>query len=868
MASSSSKSRGNVRTAKPRTPSGAIGGLLGALAMSAIAGVLVTVAVTPVVAVGGTAAGTAIDIFNELPTHLDPGQLAQPSTIYGTTADGTPVELATFFAQNRVMVPLSEISQYAIDAAVATEDPRFFSHGGVDVWGLGRAVLGEVSGQDAGGASTITMQWVRNVLVQRAEAILDEDEREAAYEDAMRQDYDRKLQEIRYAVSVEKRYSKNEILVGYMNITNFGDRNYGIEAASQSYYGKSAKDLTLPEAASIVGIVQFPSDLNLSDPENIEANQERRDYVLQRMLDAGRITQAQHDEAVATDVVPNPTQRQTGCVVAEANYGLGHFCDYVQRYVELDPSFGNTAEERHFNFLRGGYKIYSTINFDMQAGAVAGVRENVPPLLDNMSIGAAVVSVQVGTGRVLAMAQNRPFNADPDWLAAYPEYTSVNYNTDFEYGGSSGFQVGSTSKAFTLAEWLRAGNSLNDSVLGNARTVSNTTFRAGCLGGIYGGDSWTFRNDAGEMPGNISVLSGTQQSLNGVFVSMQQRLDLCETIDLAERLGVHRASDQYVDPDTGAIANPTLNSDLRGLSVVPSMAFAGTDEIAPISMATAYAAFANAGTTCTPVPIDTILDSEGQEVSFTKSKCTEAISPDVAAGVTYALESVVTGGTGSHARSPYGVPHFLKTGTTDDAADRWNVGGSSTVATAVWTGNVIGKVSLNNSGLGRPERAIFNSVMNAADAFYGGEAFPDPPRSATQRVMVAVPSVQGLTYAEAEGLLTAAGFGVMNGGEVDSSIAAGLVAASDPVGEAGRGSNITLFVSRGNLKAIPDGLVGSTAGSARSSLASAGFSNVETRCTAPGRQQPGNNSVVESVNPPSGTEANPSGQIILSVKCS
>ncbi len=852
-----------MRTAKPRTPSGAIGGFLGAIIMSVIAGVLVTVAVTPVVAISGYAASSAISVFENLPGHLDPGQLAEPSSVLALNSAGETVKLADFFAQNREMVGWDQISQYVKDAAVSTEDPRFYTHNGVDVMGLGRAVLGQLKGSDAGGASTITMQYVRNVLVQRAEAIIDEDEREAAYEDAMKQTTERKLQEIRYAVSIEKKFSKDEILLGYLNIALFGRNIYGIESAAQSYYGKSAADLSLGEAASLIAIVQYPSNLNLGDPENIPENQERRDYVLKRMLDAKRITQQQFDEAVATDVVPNLTSRQSGCAVAETNYGLGHFCDYVQRYIELDPAFGNTPEERHFNFLRGGYQIMTTIDLDMQAQTLETMRSEIPQLMDGIDIGSAASSVQAGTGRVLMMAQNRPFSADPEVLAANPGYTSINYNTDYEYGGSSGFQVGSTMKVFTLAEWLRAGNSVNDSVNGNGRTVNLNTFKASCLGGVYGGGNWTFKNDAGETPGSTTVMQGTAQSLNGVFVSMQQKLDLCDTVQLAESLGVHRAIEMPEDSGTS-------NAGTRNLTIVPSLAFAGTDEIAPLSMAAANAAFANNGVYCSPVPIDSITDAEGKEVSFTKSKCAEAISPDVAAGVLYALQGVVRNGTMSHAQSNSGVPHFGKSGTTDSAVDRWNVGGSSTVATAVWTGNVVGKVSLNGTGLGRPERAIFNAAMNAADAKYGGVAFPDPPRTATERVMVAVPDVTGRSYAEAEQILTAAGFGAVNGGEVDSNVAAGLVASTNPAGEAGRGADITIYISKGNLKVIPSGLVGASGSSAQTALVNAGFSNVDIVCSAPVPPNPPSNlgtRTVEGVSPGEGQAANPANQVTLNVKC-
>lgn len=380
MAKSSSKPSGSrgrsVRSAKPRTAGGAIGGLLGALIMSLVAGVLVTVAVTPVVAVSGIAANSAISIFENLPNHLNPGQLAQPSTLWAKKGSRWS-KVATFYAQDRQMAEWDDISQYVKDAAVAGEDPRFYDHAGIDVFGLGRAILGQVSGNDAGGASTITMQYVRNVLIQQAEALTDEEASEAAYKDATRQDADRKLKEMRLAVSVEKEFSKDQILLGYLNIALFGRTIYGIESAANYYYGKSSKNLSLAEAASLIAIVNNPSKLQIDIEENIPANQDRRNYILGKMLDTGRITQAQYDEAVETPVEPKITPRVSGCSVAEKS-GLGHFCDYVQRYIENDPSFGNTREERNFNFLRGGFDIYTTIDLDMQAAGLSAMKQRVP----------------------------------------------------------------------------------------------------------------------------------------------------------------------------------------------------------------------------------------------------------------------------------------------------------------------------------------------------------------------------------------------------------------------------------------------------------------------------------------------------------
>ena len=860
-----------VRTVKPRSAGGALGGLLGAVAMSAIAGVLVTAAVTPVVALSGTAANSAIEIFDSLPNHLDPGQLAEPSTLWATGSDGVDYKLAEFYDQDRETVAWDDISQFVKDAAVAEEDPRFYTHGGVDMLATARAVLQNAAGKDLSGASTITMQYVRNVLVQEAYAIPDEDERKKAYKDAMRQDMDRKLKEMKLAISIEKKYPKDEILLGYLNIALFGRTIYGIESAAQYYYNASAKDLSLAQAASLVAIVNNPSIYQLDVPENIPANQERRDKILGSMLKHGKITQAQHDEAVATPIETVITPRVAGCVVAEQNFGVGHFCDYVQRYIKQDPNFGETPAEREFNFSRGGYQIYTTIDLDMQAAGIEATRNTVPPLMDGIDVGSASSSVQVGTGRVLTMVQNRAFSNDPAVLETDPAFSAINYNTDFEYGGSGGFQVGSTFKAVTLANWIQDGFSVRDMVNVNSRTVQENSIRASCMpDGVYGFGSFPFTNDNEGTRGNQTVLTAIAKSVNGGLVSMQQKMDLCDTFETAKKLGIHRASDQ-TNEDL-----PTYGT--RELSMVPSNVYGGIDEIAPITMAAAYGAFAGDGTVCTPVPIDRIEDTNGKEVPFTKSTCSEALAPEVAAGVAYALEYTVQNGLAGHARSAYGTPHLAKTGTTDFVRDNWTVGASSTVSTATWVGNA-GPVQLwdgtwdrvSTQGFGNlmyADQQIWPAIMNTADAKYGGEAFAEPVASSVQQKMVTVPEVRGKSYEEAISMLTQIGFDVMEGGEVDSSVPRGQIATSDPGAGASvpQGSAITIFRSNGDAAPIPAGLVGSTGNAAKSTLNGAGFPSVDFACEAGGKADPKKHRVVSSV-PESGAEARLSGTVTLNLDC-
>lgn len=861
--------------------------------MCLVAGVLVTAAVTPVVAVSGMAATTAIDIFEKLPDHLNPGQLAEPSTLYAKDAAGNRVELATFYAQDRETVRWEDIPQFVKDAAVAEEDPRFYTHGGVDVFAASRAVLQSVTKTGHSGASTVTMQYARNVLIQEAEAIPDVKESKKAYRLATKETPERKLKEMRYAVSIEKRYAKDEILLGYLNIALFGSKIYGIESAANFYFSKSAKDLTLAEAASLVATVNNPGKLEIDIEGNIERNTVRRNKILDSMLRWGKITQAQHHEAIATKVVPVIKQRRAGCFIAEQNFGVGAFCDYVKRTIEKDKKFGATPEEAAFNFSRGGYKIDTTIDLEMQAAARTATQTNVPARMEGIDVGSATSSVEVGTGRVLAMTQNRPYNDASEFLDANPDYTNINYNTDFEDGGSSGFQVGSTFKAITLAEWIRTGHSVQDIVNLNGRTVQYNSFKASCMpDGIYSGGSFAFTNDNRGTEGNRSVLTAILNSVNGGLVSMQQKMDLCDTISLAQKLGIHRASDQPVltqaDVDAGEATQdrigknkrPTLNGEPSDLTLAPSNVYGGVDEIAPITMASAYAAFAGDGTVCKPMPIDDIRDTDDKPVAFTKSECSEALSPEVAAGVAYALQAYIgTGGLMTYARSAYGVPHLGKTGTTDDAADNWSVGASTKVSTATWVGNAgstcdpdgsnCGKRSTFGYSIQRADQQIWPAVMNEADRKYGGDAFPVPSTSAIQQTMVTVPDVRGKSFDEATSMIRNQGFTAIDGGEVDSSVAQGRVASTDPGAGAsiGQGSSVTISRSNGMASPIPGSLVGSTGNSAKATLNGAGFSNVDFVCEASGKPNPSKNKVV-AVDPASGAEVRSDSSVKLTLACS
>ena len=298
-------------------------------------------------------------VFENLPDFLAITQLSQKSNIYASKTDGTPMLLASFYQQNRVEVDSDAISKYAKDAAVAGEDPRFFEDGGIDLQGTIRATLKHVTGGDTQGGSSITQQYVKNVLVQKCEIIVNQKQSKACYDAATETTPDRKLKEMRLAIGVDKKYSKATILRQYLNITGFGGTVYGIEAAANYYFNATAATLTVAQAASLVAIVNNPVKFQLDRPASTTngaangyaANKERRDYILGQMLKYAKVTNAEYVAAIAAPIQPTITEPSTGCKTAGAS---AFFCDYVTKDLLNDPTFGKDAETRLLNFRRGG----------------------------------------------------------------------------------------------------------------------------------------------------------------------------------------------------------------------------------------------------------------------------------------------------------------------------------------------------------------------------------------------------------------------------------------------------------------------------------------------------------------------------------
>jgi membrane peptidoglycan carboxypeptidase len=612
-------------------------GRLGLFALvTLVAGAVAAAMVLPVAAATGLLTRGAIDSFESLPSQLDAPDLPERSVILAS--DGSV--MATIYYQNRVEVPLAAVSPIMRQAIVAVEDARFLEHPGIDLRGTMRAIVANStqSGSTQGG-STITQQYVKNLLIASA---TNEEELEAA----RARTPSRKLR--------ERRYTKDEILERYLNIVYFGAGAYGVEAASRRYFSKPAAELDLVESATLAGIVQQPTAF---DPtRNPDLAEKRRNLVLGEMAEAGFITPVQASAAARVDMedILDPSIQPNGCTSSYAPY----FCDFVIRMIKADPAFGETLDEREALLRRGGLTIRTTLDPDVQDAAMKSVTSYIPSK-DPSQRAAAITLVEPGTGNVIAMAQNR------DWGLKGRGKTTYNYNVDQAFGGTIGMQAGSTFKVFTLAAALEQGFSPTEGVdAPNPKTFENFV---NCTDGTPF-EPVTVRNSGSA--GFLNMFQATAFSTNTYFVTLAERFGLCRQAEIAEEMGVRLAT-----------GDPLLR--------VPTFSL-GTMEVTPLSMAGAYAAFANHGTYCAPRVVLEIKDRYGNGISVPDPRCREVLSRNVADAVTGVLTSVIDGpfnGRTGAAMSLPDRPAAGKTGSTNDNAAIWFAGFTPQVAAAIWVGD-------------------------------------------------------------------------------------------------------------------------------------------------------------------------------------
>jgi membrane peptidoglycan carboxypeptidase len=616
------------------------------LGVSVLAGAVLAGIALPAVGALGLAAKGSVESFDELPANMKTPPLSQRTTIL----DAEGGTIATVYSRDRTVVSLKNISPYMQKAIVAIEDSRFYEHGAVDLKGVLRAVNKNVQSSGvAEGASTLTQQYVKNVFIEEA----GDDPTKVA--EATQQTIGRKIRELKYAIQVEEELGKKKILENYLNITFFGQQAYGVEAASQRYFSKHAKDLSLPESALLAGIVQSPSRY---DPVNDEAEAtKRRNTVLQRMAEVGDISQAEAAEAQKAPLGLKVSTPKNGCITAVD--GAGFFCDYVREVFLSDPVFGETKEDRAKIWNQGGLTIRTTLDPKAQKSAQASIKEHVYKSDD---VATAATIVEPGTGKILAMGQSRPYGFGKD-------ETQINLSVDQAMGGGVGYQPGSTFKPIVAAAALEQGTPATKTYA-SPYEMDYPSPVAACDGKTWSTETKVPVSNENETEvGPYDMKEATAKSVNTYYVQLISDIGICPVTEMAQKMGVERA-------DGGTMQQ------------APSIAL-GTQEMSPLTMANAYATFASRGMYCTPVAIESITQRVGQEnksLEVPESTCSRAMSETTADTINTLLRGVVEDGTGTEAGLG-SRPSAGKTGTTDERYAAWFVGYTPNMAGAVWVGD-------------------------------------------------------------------------------------------------------------------------------------------------------------------------------------
>ncbi len=644
----------------PRSP---LSRLFTVLLAGLLAGLVLALAALPGGLLGGFAARAALGAYADLPDALRTPVQPQRSYLYAN--DGTTL-ITTFYDVNRTDVSLDEIAPVMRQAIIAAEDRRFYSHGGADLRGIARALVANVKGGGTEqGGSTLTMQYVRNVL--KTDPNRTPEERQAATE----QTVGRKLQEIRYANALEQSLSKDEILNRYLNIAYFGSGAYGVAAAGQRYFGKAPADLTLGEAALLAGLVQSPDAYSPIDGDKDQALA-RRGYVLDAMAETGAITAQQAAAAKTEALTLRPTAQPNGCTAtAQGHDDWGFFCDYLRRWWLTQPAFGSTPEEREQALRRGGYRVVTTLDPEIQQTA----QEQATKVYGYGNKRALpIAAVEPGTGRVLAMAVNRHYSLDanPDGQANHPNTVNPLIS-----GGASvdGYQAGSTFKMFTMLAALEAGKPLSTGF--DAPSRLPTRYASDDEGNCDG--TWCPANANPQwMDGYRMMWDGFGRSVNTYFVWLAEQVGEDKVVEMAQRLGITFRADS----DAAFARDNAANWGAFTLGVAATT---------PLDLANAYATVAAEGTYCTPLPVVSVTAPDGDAVDVAQPSCKRVLEPDVARAATDAARCPVgqqsafdqcNGGTATAVDRIVGRPVAGKTGSSERNATETFVGYTPQVAVA------------------------------------------------------------------------------------------------------------------------------------------------------------------------------------------
>ncbi|HRE47101.1 MAG TPA: transglycosylase domain-containing protein [Aggregatilineales bacterium] len=613
---------------------------------------------------------TVWNSFNELLTERIATILPETNNTFQTTRiyDRYGNELYQLIDEGRrTKVTLAEIAKVMIDATIAVEDASFYENPGVDVQGIFRAGLGYFTGSEAGGGSTITQQLIRNIAFE--------------YEYRTERSARRKVEEILLALVLTQQKSKDEILEMYLNIIYYGNLAYGAEAAAQTYFGKSAKALTLGEAALIAGLPQSPATLDpfSPDPAVQRAVLNRRRIVLDLMLSRKKIDQAQYTQALGEPLI-----------LADPNISLKspHFTLYAQQELkDLLPAINIPAAY----LTTGGLSVYTTLDPNAQELAERVARAQVAGIkVPNNANNAAVVILKAGTGEVLAMLG------------------SVDYKDDTIDGrvnmATAPRQPGSSIKPLTYAAAMERGLSAA-SVLWDVETRLSSP----------GAPVYAPVNYDRAFHGPVRIREALARSYNVPAVLTLRQIGVESLLAYAVRVGIKSLG---------------IDSSKYGLALT-----LGGGEVTPLELASAYAVFANEGNYIAPTSILCVVNNEKIIIYQLNNGCAGrgtlaersisagtaprlVLDPRIAFVISDILADNRARTAAMGANSPLrtdGIITSVKTGTTDDFRDNWTMGYTKNVVVGVWVGNADNAKMRGTTGL-TGAAPIWNEVMRGVYA--------------------------------------------------------------------------------------------------------------------------------------------------------
>lgn len=540
-------------------------------------------------------------------TIPDPNKDFQ-TNISKVTYRGGQAQLGTFAIQNRVSLPLSEIPQNVKDAIVAAENETFYTDPGISVAGLARAVISALGPGDTVGGSTITQQYVKVMYLTQDKSLV------------------RKLKEILLALKLSQDVPKDKILEGYLNTVYFGRGAYGVQAASQAFFGVDAKDLSYPQAIALTAMVNDPGRLDPLQGDKQRADLlERYQYAINQLVKTGKITEATKAQWYTTLPEFPPLKRDS-----RFSGPNGYLLKMVQ-----DELKGAGFSDSQIN--GGGLQVVTTIDEKMQDAAVSTAQSMTAKAAgerkkDPAGLHAAIASVDVASGGVLAL------------------YGGADYVANNRNWATTARPTGSTFKPWALVAGLRNGITLNDMFNGDNKSSTPPVANAG-------GNSY----------GMVTLIKATTSSINTAYV------DLVSQIKDGPNQVIKAAMDAGIPRNASFDPQPTIPL--------------GYSEVSPLSAAGAFGTLANGGKQLKPHIVDEVRDGAGQVLYKAVVSTPQTIEPAVAQDAVYALTNVASEGTG-RVVSSLGYDVGGKTGTrydssVDETKASWFVGFTKQIATAV-----------------------------------------------------------------------------------------------------------------------------------------------------------------------------------------